>query len=461
MDLFREKVKQNRSLLKSRGNKYVFLIEKEYISDAISMLEIYSKSIIIFEGNCTIQLSKIFHDLEIILLDKSDMPTKIEHLLRENNTDSGCNKNLLENPCSILIEINPKVDSFLLNDRLINTLYNSDFFYSYTIFPSKHTIYPVFLPTRNDYQYTKEKQPVKIKAVLLDWFFGNGDVAIIYKQLKKFIQLEEKNCRVDIITRGKPLKLLQDLFPECRIYTHFDSYYIYEFLTKSNFYSDVHFINTRLDHPPHLHLLDVATKSLGFSEPVSPFISKELYPLLPTEIEDQLMYLKCKGSSVVGIQLDNGDGQRSWDGEHINKLVRICKENHITLINLTPSPHISNEFVDLDVSLLPISKLFTVISKLDAVVSIDSVCGHIAGVVGTPSITIWGKDKPLASPQNPFVSFRVLSQNYSLCPTSNEINDIPSELVFKHLIRLLESEFSSPERITIDQTISGYNIEEI
>src|SRR5699024_11039128 len=152
--------------------------------------------------------------------------------------------------------------------------------------------------------YTKEKPPVKIKAVLLDWFFGNGDVAIIYKQLKRFIQLEGENCTVDIIAREKPLKLLQDLFPECRIYTHFDSYYFYEFITKSNFYSNVHFINTRLDHPPHLHLLDIATKSLGFPEPVSPFISKDQLPLLPTELEKQLLYLKCKGS-MVGIQLDN------------------------------------------------------------------------------------------------------------------------------------------------------------
>ncbi|WP_214483001.1 hypothetical protein [Bacillus sp. SM2101] len=458
MDLFLEKVKQNRKLLKNKGTQFMLLVEEQALFDAISSIEQYSKSIIIFKGDCTSQLKTVFKTLPSYV-NNEDFKVNLKKIIEGQNPPSKSSQFPLEKPFTILIDNSPSIENFLVNDKLTNKIKNSNMFYPFSCFHTKEWIYPVYLPLQKDYKIVIKGPSHKKKAVLLDWFFGNGDVAIIYMQLKAFIKKEQvKDYKIDIITREKSKQLIKDIFPECEVYSHFDSFYTYEFITRSSYYNDVYFINTRLSHPPHLHLVDIAANALGFKEPVSPFISKVPAPSLPVEVHKKLNQIN-KESKLVGVQFKTEDYQRSWNSNNINKFVQLCNQNNIILINLTPIKKLSTEIIDF--SYLPVSQLFELMGYLDAFVGIDSVCGHIAGVVGIPSITIWGKDTPLSGAQNPFVSYRVLSQNYSLFPKSKDISDVSAGIVFKRLEKILEEGFHSSERITVKQSKSGFNIEEI
>ncbi|MCK6259475.1 hypothetical protein LCY76_23160 [Fictibacillus sp. KIGAM418] len=459
MDLFKEKVKQNRQLLKQREKLFIFLLEQENVNSVIPNIEAYTHSIVAFKGNQRVSLSEMFPYAEVIYLNDDMSSQTIQGLFEKQVTDVSSSPIQYGNPLTLLVAIHPKIEPFLVNDSILNRIHNSQNFLSYSLLHSKDYIYPFFIHENHDFMYNYQPKKKRI-AILLDWFFGHGDVAAVYSQIKHFIQTHQKNYKIDLITRGGPLRLLNDLFPNCRVYVHFDSFFIYEAITKCNIYENVYFLNTRLDNPPHLHLVDMVSRSLGLSEPVSHQMEEIDLPPLPEAIQLKVEKLKQHSKPLIGIQFHTQDPQRCWDQKNISDFIKECEQKSLIVINLTPQKGLPQSVVDL--SSLSVSQLFALIKQLDILVGIDSVCGHIAGVVGTPSLTIWGGGTPLASGSNPYVSYRPASNNYSVYTDSGDAKDIPSTLIFHRMMQILKKDIRlTPERITIQQTQKMVGVEKV
>ncbi|SDN48473.1 Glycosyltransferase family 9 (heptosyltransferase) [Fictibacillus solisalsi] len=459
MDLFKEKVKQNRQLLKQREKLFVFLFEQDNVNGVLSTVEAYTHSIVAFKGNQIAALSEMFPYAEVIYLNSNPSSQSIKSAFQNQGANETNHPIPYKNPLTLLVALQPNVDPFLVNDSILNRVHNSQNFLPYSLLHSQNYIYPFFI--HKNPRFTYKYQPKKKRiALLFDWFFGNGDVAAVFKQIQHFVQTHHMNHRVDLITRSGPLHLLKELFPNCRVYVHFDSFHVYEAITKCNVYENVYFLNTRLDHPPHLHLIDVVSRSLGLPEPVSHLMEESDLPPLPEEIQFKIDAIKRHSKSVIGIQFHTKDSQRCWNPENISDFVVKCEQNSLTLVNLTPQKDLPQSVMDL--SSLPLPQLFSLIKQLDIVVGIDSVCGHIAGVVGTPSLTIWGGGTPLSSGVNPYVSYRPVSGNYSVYTESGYAKEIPSTLIFKRMMQILKKEIPlGLERITIQQTQKKVGVEQV
>jgi Glycosyltransferase family 9 (heptosyltransferase) len=459
VDLFKEKVKQNRQLHKQREKLFILILEEEDMNNVIPIIEEYTHSILVLKGDQSCSLSEIYSHAKVTFTNSGMVDQDVRILFESKGTDKLSIPICYKNPMTILVAYSPNVEPFVLNDSILNRIHNSQIFLPYSLFHSEHYLYPLFIPKEEIFSYMYKPQKKRI-AVLLDWFFGHGDVVAVYSQIKQFIQNQKGKYTIDIITRGAPLTLLEDLFPECKVYVHFDSFFVYETIAKCALYEDVYFLNTRLDSPPHLHLIDIVSKSLRLEQSVSHLVKEIDVPPLPKSILANLQHFKQSSSPLIGIQFNTKDQNRCWNQENIKEFITLCQQDNLTLINLTPQKGIPDNVVDL--SSLSISQLFEVIKNLDIVVGIDSVCGHIAGVLGTASLTIWGGGTPLANAANPYVSYRSVSSNYSVYTESGDCKKISGSLIFQRMKQILNKEIKlNSKRITVQQTKKGAWIEKV
>ncbi|MFE4570364.1 glycosyltransferase family 9 protein [Paenibacillus chitinolyticus] len=304
----------------------------------------------------------------------------------------------------------------------------------------------------------------KPKAVIADWFLGYGDGVILLPLLRKFIDREARlGHEVHLIAKEKLASFLGTFLQGCRIYRSPESPAVYEAVLRSSLYRKAILLPVSVSSPPMRHISGLFGAALGFKrpyplpEPVSAF-----YPPLPGEQAEELAVLRAAGNKVVGIQFHTGDAKRSWPEARAREFIALCRERGLALVNLTPLPYPAEGCSDW--SMLPVEELFAAIEGLDAVVGIDSVCGHIAGFLGVPHITLWGRSFPHL--QFPFtsdeshVSFRTLRANYSLVPQSADIADISAELAFARLTDILEGRLSLGKELhTAEDTLKGQGIE--
>lgn len=211
------------------------------------------------------------------------------------------------------------------------------------------------------------------------------------------------------------------------------------------------------------HIFDIWMEEFGLSDSKEIFSRADFNGVKPDpSIEDFLYEVKNKYKWIVGFQYFsntlkvNGQYTRAWPYEFAVDFVKQCHENKIGVLSLVPDERELLPDV-YSVGHLPIKSLFQVIYALDAVVSIDSICGHIAGVMGTPNITINGNYVSIL--QNKY-SYRPLSMNYSLYSNSGYPSDIPADIVFSRLMSILKGEISLQKNIIrYEDSLKGVGIE--
>nr|WP_235918070.1 glycosyltransferase family 9 protein [Paenibacillus lutrae] len=234
---------------------------------------------------------------------------------------------------------------------------------------------------------------------------------------------------------------------------------------RSSVYGKVFLLPVSVSAPPLHHIRDLFAKALGFQRPPGqPDREKMDFPQLPSALEQEMASLRETGAPVVGVQFHTGDPKRSWPQSYAQQFVRLCKERNIHLINLSPLPYDLQPEGCRDWSGLAVTGLFAALEGMDAMVGIDSVCGHVAGFLGVPNLTLWGRSFPglqfPGSRDESHVSFRTLSANYSLVPRSADIRDISPELAFARLKELLDGRIClSAEVITAHDTLNEIGIE--
>ncbi|MEY9095625.1 glycosyltransferase family 9 protein [Paenibacillus sp. RC84] len=304
----------------------------------------------------------------------------------------------------------------------------------------------------------------KPKAVIADWFLGYGDGVILLPLLRKFIDKQARlGHEVHLIAKEKLASFFGTFLQGCRIYRSPESPAVYEAVLRSSLYRKAVLLPVSVSSPPTRHISGLFGAALGFKRPYAlPEPVPVFYPPLPAEQAEELAGLRAAGCKVVGIQFHTGDAKRSWPEARAGRFIALCRERGLALVNLTPLPYPAEGCSDW--SVLPAERLFAAVGGLDALVGIDSVCGHMAGFLGVPHITLWGRSFPHL--QFPFtsdeshVSFRTLRANYSLVPRSADIADIPAELAFARLTDILEGRLPLGKELhTAEDTLEGQGIE--
>lgn len=145
-------------------------------------------------------------------------------------------------------------------------------------------------------------------------------------------------------------------------------------------------------------------------------------------------YYGCVKSKrfVIGMQYQSdtvdmkGNRMKDWSDKNAKQFLRMCKQEQIGVINLVPIT--GKELIwDANADKVKIWDLLGIIAALDFVVCIDSVCGHIAGLVGTNNLRIWSSQSYYNQPA--IYAYRPLRLNYTIY-TGTNLADIPPKLVF-------------------------------
>jgi hypothetical protein len=310
-------------------------------------------------------------------------------------------------------------------------------------------------------------------AIIIEWWWGYGDLIMIYQQIQRFVDEHiKRGHHTHILIFGheysvpKWYDFLSEIIKKAKVmYIHsLEPDILRESMINSERYVS-HFILPSPNEHSFIHLSEVWEKILGFSE-LHQFNNLNNIPVcLPSEAEKLLSIIKNRQVKLVGFQFwTYSDSRRSWTQELARKFVEICKLNHIQLVNLTPHPFGEIEGL-CDLGSLKIIELFALIKSLDAVVSIDSCCGHIAAAVGIPNITIWGLNSPYFFITNGLPlpkSFRTVQLNYSIYHTSNKSENIDPYIVYLRLKGILTGEIKlKPGRITAKDTLDRLGVEEL
>ncbi|WP_054749927.1 glycosyltransferase family 9 protein [Ruminiclostridium josui] len=248
----------------------------------------------------------------------------------------------------------------------------------------------------------------------------------------------------------------------------------YEIVMKSGYYADCYCISMNPFKFPgkFMHITDIWAIELGIKEDFDYFGAVERDSLLVkclSNIENKELIDKITEDKrpIVGVQLhtmsEGMDEGKNWTYKSIIEFADMARNNGITLINLSPNPY--GEITGMiDASFLKKNEVFYLISKLDAVVGVDSFCGHMAALLGIPNITIWVKQYPdILNPYDQYYilrSFRPLRMNYSICTRTLKPENIKPELVFRRLQEVLSGDITlSKNRISAEETSAGVFVE--
>lgn len=370
--------------------------------------------------------------------------------------------------CGFLIEIRQSIDLRILEialEELIRLL-PCDFFLSGLACQDAQTHYLTFTDKRERRALSKTQKEI---ALALGWP-GYGDAVMMFQSIQRLIDRERAKgyCVHIIVNHKEPYHFLREFLRDCQVILMMihPTHYLFEALLQSGQYERV-YQNSVLwfeNITPH-HATEIWTRSLGTTEvPLFLDRSQVLISTMPQHVQYKLKELRSQGSPLIGFQFHTGDKMRSWPTEHARKFAELCTAKGYIVLNLTPHPHMEITELTVDVSFLQVTEMVQLIAHLDAVVGIDSCCGHIAGVLGIPNLTLWGLNYPYAS--NPlgeetcYVGFRPVRMNYSLVPKNTDSTNVSPELAFSRLIDILDGEIQlKDERITTEETMKGLWIE--
>ena len=162
------------------------------------------------------------------------------------------------------------------------------------------------------------------------------------------------------------------------------------------------------------------------------------YNISDISISKKILKLRKTKRFVIGIQYQsdtvdiNGNRVKDWSKENIKLFLEMCKQEQIGVVNLVP---ITDKDITWDINADQVSiwNLLEVIAAVDCVVCIDSVCGHIAGLVGTNNLLLWSSQSYY---QPTIYAYRPLRCNYTIY-TSTRLSDIPPKLIFDRLKEIL------------------------
>lgn len=135
---------------------------------------------------------------------------------------------------------------------------------------------------------------------------------------------------------------------------------------------------------------------------------------------------------------------KSWTEEQTVKFTELCEEHEIPLLLLNSSPYKCLKGEQLEK--MSLFGYVYAVSKVKALVGIDSSAGHIASFYHKPNITVWGGQSPLKS-WGAKVSFRPLCMNYSIIPEDLNSNTVSSDYVFDILNKILNKEIILESKI--------------
>lgn len=211
-----------------------------------------------------------------------------------------------------------------------------------------------------------------------------------------------------------------------------------------------------VQHKPRLTNYEILNCLLNLPIMDTPYTFKSvmqgrLNEALPTPEKDYVDTLLHK-HAFVGLQYFSGAAlnldksnwasatYKNWSKENVEQFLEAAVQkstHHILLMNEDP--------YDLNLCLENVKQLKSLsvfgyvyaISKLSALVGIESSGGHIASFYNIPSITLWGGGtSPFIFSGNEY-SYRVHRKNVSLIPISGDINQIDGDCVVNVLMAIL------------------------
>lgn len=331
--------------------------------------------------------------------------------------------------------------------------------------------YPIFSDTRKC-----KLSASKMSIVLVTVWGGYGDAIILLGYLQKFIDREFYKGNMVHIVAGdiRIYRILSSMLRSCEVRLmdmlcmnnernndFYGKTLLNQLLASLGYYKEFYNLNVDFSHFSHRyhHIVELWTRALN----IPTYERYEMNYFKMPDIDKALLCFidtsKSNGKRIVGIQFNSSCAElRLWPEENVQKFIQLCKNQNIVVINLAPYPNI-NQFDLCDISGIDILSLLTCISFLDAVVGIDSVCGHMAAVLGVPNISLWNQSTPVAQHEMR-VSFRPIRMNYSLVHVSNDFSRIMPEMVVERLVQILDKNIQlKQEWITIDDTINDIGVE--
>lgn len=165
---------------------------------------------------------------------------------------------------------------------------------------------------------------------------------------------------------------------------------------------------------------------------------------LKHEDESSFIEYKKKYRCIIGVQFYTDDDavcavKRSWPQNFAQDFIKRCYDSGIGVVNLAPFPGINTNNL-LDFSHLKVNELFSIINRLNLIVSIDSCCSHIAGVLGIPNIVILGKALS-ASSQRP------ISMNICLISKTGTVDSIKPDFLYDFILDLLRNPYKTDRKL--------------
>lgn len=441
---------------------FLFICLKKEIDFLLDVAQQYSSVITILKlSNQEVLQEMINDDIHVQIYDKAaafENQISLNKVFLQNEMIAyDPNKNIC-----ILLQIGPTVQNSdvaiqQMVKRWKRTLFVSGF---YKWKEGKHFI------ILSDKAEKSKLSSSHIKRVAVLVRGGYGDMVLFLPILQSFIY--KNKIKVDIITSiDRVYKFLTFFMRDCNIiYLDLpgeDTFYM--FLSSSFFgvgyYHDIYSITPNVipNIKVSLHIADIWKTVLNVSD--EGFIAENSLDvsIIPNSVMKIIRQKQKDGFVCVGIQLyDENKKYKSWSKTHILKFIDLCKNEKIFLINLVPNT-LGIPLNIYDVSFLDFIELFNLIKYMDIIIGIDGCCGHIAGVLKVPNITIWGYDLPHCVKTRP-ISFRTISMNYSIVSKDELASSITPELVFSRLMDCANKKIQMEETlITINDTLCGKNIE--
>ena len=267
---------------------------------------------------------------------------------------------------------------------------------------------------------------------------GYGDAVLLYPLIQKFAREKaDAGYRIDIYHSYHHSMDLANHFVHDHaqyMYPYIDTRITWSVMDETVFdvYESIYDFAKLTINSAFTYIRE-ASKFLGTSC-ADDFLNTMTVRVDPTE--EELRQYQSRYKYVVGIQFYTHDDMiddipRSWNASNSLSFIQHCLENNIGIVNLTPCPFPLPDWI-YRADDHSVSELFSVIKALDACVTIDSCCGHVAAVLGVPNVVLLGTILPGQSQQT-------LRMNQTLISRTGRVNDIRTTTVMDYVLPILKN----------------------
>lgn len=387
------------------------------------------------------------------------------------------NERVLSDVYAIVLEL---FDSKDLDEYVVtHSLYRS--------IPSPYSVIDTYLNSRGElfFIYGKEKRTRKDNtiAIIID-DAGYGDSALLLPLLRGFVKTQHLagNPVALLHMRERSYSIHSRFIPEAEHvrYQWFNldnplmGELLYnQFVEMGTYEKCYNFIYSNFTVSKHCHAYELAAQVLGYEgKDMNSLYSQGDYPdCTPFDSLSLLSSMKESGSALIGFQYFTDTDKhiqsrfqtttKCWSPQKAQEFVDLCNNSGLTVINLSRT-EVELQGV-LDFSHLKVHEMFGIVKNLDAMVGIDSCFGHIAAVLGTKNITVWGCNYPdrfLDGNPDYDISYRPIRLNYSIADRNTDIENISASLVHQRLMDLLADQLAvKQEVITYQDTLNNVGVE--